>query len=159
MTGAKQILLAGFAALGLVLPACYSTAYLENVEPPALVVSDMPLTTASYTAEYTQDGALSFTCEVKLGTDGRIRRDYVWKDEKGAEKKASIVFNGKKAVKIEDGKSAPAKNVDTAKARFFAGLILDPDSVISNATRKKDLQDADGIPCYDYVQPRTFSSR
>ena len=151
MKGAKQILLAGFAALCMVLPACHSTAYLENVETPLLVVSDMPLATASYTAEYTQDGALPFTCEVKLGTDGRIRRDYVWKDEKDAEKKASILINGSKAVRIEDDKSAPAKDADTAKARFFAGLILNLDSVVSNAIRKKDLQDADGIPCYDYV--------
>ena len=151
MTGMKQILLAGFAALCMVLPACHSTAYLENVTAPALVVSDIPLTSASYTAEYTGDGALPFTCEVKLGTDGRIRRDYVWKDEKGAEKKASIVFNAKKAVRIEDGKSAPVKDVDTAKARFFAGLVLDFDSVVSNALRRKELQNADGIPCCDYV--------
>jgi len=151
MTGAKQILLTGFAALCMVLPACHSTAYLENVETPLLVVSDMPLTTASYTAEYTQDGALPFTCEVKLGTDGRIRRDYVWKDEKGAENKAAFVFNGQKAVRLEDGKAVPVRDSDIAKARFFAGLVLDLDSVVSKAIRKKDIQNADGIPCCVYV--------
>ena len=94
MKGMKQILLAGFAALCMVLPACRSTSEPELVEAPPLVVSNPPLTTASYTAEYTQDGALPFTCEVKLASDNRIRRDYVWKDEKDAEKKASIVING-----------------------------------------------------------------
>ena len=117
MKGAKQILLAGFAALCMVLPACRSTTHIENVEPPALVVSSSPLNSASYTAEYTGDGSLPFTCEVKL----------------------------------EDGKSTPAKDVDTAKARFFAGLVLDLDSVVSSARKKNDLQDVDGIPCYVYI--------
>lgn len=153
MKGAKQILLAGFAALCMVLPACHSlsTPFIEDAEAPELVVSAEPLTTVSYTAEYAQDGALPFTCEVKLGTDGRVRRDYVWKDENGAEKKVSIVIDGTKAVRIEDGKTTPGKDVDTAKARFFAGLVLDPDSVVSSANRKKDLQDIDGIPCRVYV--------
>ena len=151
MKGMKQILLAGFAALCMVLPACHTTSDAENVETPPLVISPEPLNTVSYTAEYTQDGALPFTCEVKLGTDGRIRRDYVWKDEKGADKKVSVVIDGSKAVRFEDGKTTPGKDVDTAKARFFAGLVLDPDSVVSSANRKKDLQDIDGIPCRVHV--------
>ena len=155
MKGAKQILLAGFAALCMVLPACQSrSTFIDNVDAPSPVVSDLPLNSVSYTAEYTQEGALPFTCEVKLGTNGRIRRDYVWKDEKDAEKKATVVINGGEAVKLEDGKTAPVKDVDTAKARFFAGLVLDFDSVVSNASRKKDLQtfdDSDGIPCCAYV--------
>ena len=152
MKGTKQILLAGFAALCMVLPACHTPISGEEfVRWATLVISPEPLNTVSYTAEYTQDGALPFTCEVKLGTDGRIRRDYVWKDEKGAEKKVSIVIDGTKAVRIEDGKTTPGKDVDTAKARFFAGLVLDPDSVVSSANRKKDLQDIDGIPCRVYV--------
>lgn len=153
MTGTKQILLAGFAALCMALSACSSTEYeyVENVEIPPLVVSSAPISTASYTAEYAQDGSLPFTCEVNLGPNGRIRRDYVWKDETGADKKASIVIDGEKAVRIEDGKSAILKDFDSAKERFFAGLILTPDSVVSNISRKKDLQDADGIPCCIYV--------
>ena len=150
MTGTKQILLAGFAALCMVLPACCSTPESESAETPPLVVASVPLNSASYTAEYTQDGAPPFTCEVILGTVGRIRRDYVWKDETD-NKKVSIVIDGEKAVKLEDGKAAPVKDIDAAKARFFAGLILNPDSVVSNARRKKDLQDVDGIPCYVYV--------
>ncbi len=156
MKGAKQILLAGFAALSMVLPACQSTrsTFVENVEAPNLVVSSTPLDTVSYTADYTQDGGLPFTCEVKLGTDGRIRRDYVWKDEKGAEKKASVVFDGKKTVKLDDGKSSVVEDVDVAKARFFAGLILAPGKVVSNASRKKEtvvFPEADGKPCDAYV--------
>ncbi|MBR4254350.1 MAG: hypothetical protein IKQ16_04605 [Lentisphaeria bacterium] len=151
MTGTKQILLAGFAALCMVLPACRSTSEPEAVETPPLVAADIPLTAVSYFADYTQDGAVPFTCEVRLGTDGRIRRDYVWKDEKDTEKKVSIVIDGKESIRIEDGKPAPANDVDTAKARFFAGLILNLDSVVSTARRKKDLQDVDGIPCCVYI--------
>ena len=156
MKGAKQILLAGFAALCMVLPACRSTrsTFINNIEAPHLVVSAEPLNTASYIAEYAQDGALPFTCEVKLGTDGRIRRDYVWKDEKGTEKKVSIVINGRKAVRIENGKATPVNEVDTAQARFFSGLILNPDTVIANADRKKEtvgFSAADGKQCYAYA--------
>ena len=148
MTGAKQILLAGFAALCMVLPACRSTTEPEPAEAPLLVVSNLPLSSASYTAEYTQDGALPFTCEVKLGTDGRIRRDYVWKDEKEAEKKVSIVINGQESGKIEDGRTAVLGDSDTAQARFFAGLILDPGSVVSAARKKNDagtISDTDSV--------------
>ena len=151
MTGTKQILLAGFAALCMALPACRSTEHVDNVEMPPLVVSNQPLSAVSYTAEYTQDGALPFTCEVKLGTDGRIRHDFVWRDETGADKKASVMIDGKKAIRIEDGKSAILKDSDAAKERLYAGLVLNPDSVVSNAGKKKDLQDVDGIPCYVYV--------
>ena len=151
MTGTKQILLAGFAALCMVLSACRSTSHAENVEAPPLVDSSLPLNTASYTADYTQDGALPFSCKVKLGTDGRIRRDYVWKDENGADRMVSVVFDGKEAARIEDGKSAPAVDSDLRQARFFAGLVLNPGSVVSNANRKKDIQDVDGIPCCVYI--------
>ncbi len=151
MKGMKQILLAGFAALCMVLPACRSTSESESVKTIPLVAASIPLNTVSYFVDYTQDGALPFTCEVKLGTDGRIRRDYVWRDEKDTEKKVSIVIDGKEAIRIEDGKPAPVNDVDTTKARFFAGLILNIDSVVSNARKKKDLQDIDGNPCCVYI--------
>ena len=150
MKGAKQILLAGFAALCMVLPACnqcYTGEYFTERAP--LVISPEPLNTVSYTAEYTQDGVLPFTCEVKLGTDGRIRRDYVWKDEKGAEKKASIVINGSEAIKSEDGKSAALDDSDTAMARFYSGLILNPAPLISCVWMQGnvwDLVPADDVP-------------
>ena len=135
MTGTKQILLAGFAALCMVLPSCHNPisgeAFVAYRSP--LVISSEPLNTVSYTAEYTQDGALPFTCEVKLGTEGRIRRDYVWKDEKGAEKKVSVVISGAKAIRSEDGKSVPAKDTDTAMAGLYSRLILNPASVIGSA--------------------------
>ena len=157
MTDAKQILLAGFAALCMVLPACRSTSESDSVEPPPLVDSNLPLTAASYTAEYTQDGALPFTCEVKLGTGGRIRRDYVWKDEKDTDRKVSIMIDGDKAVKIEDGKSVSADEADAAQARFFAGLVLNQDSVVSSARRngtagKRSSAEEEGIlPCNVYT--------
>ena len=132
MKGAKQILLAGFAALCMVLPACHTAIPGEEfARRTPLVISSEPLNTVSYTAEYTQDGALPFTCEVKLGTDGRIRRDYVWKDEKGAEKKASVVINGTEAIKSEDGKSVPAKDTDKAMAKLYSRLILNKHPVPS----------------------------
>ena len=134
MKGTKQILLAGFAALCMVLPACHSPISGEEFAHWApLVISPEPLNTVSYTAEYTQDGALPFTCEVKLGTDGRIRRDYVWKDEKDAEKKASVVINGMEAVRSEDGKSVPAEDTDKVMAELYSRLILNPASVIGSA--------------------------
>ena len=137
MTGAKKILLAGFAAgLSLLPSACSTTVTgpeLAAVSP--LVVSPEPVVSASYVTEYTQDGALPFTCEVKLGRNGRIRRDYTWKDAKGADRKASIVIEGKKAFKLEDGKTTEIGDADTAMARFFAGLVMDPATVISSADR------------------------
>ena len=134
MKGTKQILLAGFIALCMVLSACHSPISGEAFASWApLVISPEPLNTVSYTAEYTQDGALPFTCEVKLGTDGRIRRDYIWKDEKDADKKVSIVINGSEAVRSEDGKSVPAKDTDKAMAELYSRLILNPASVIVSA--------------------------
>ena len=134
MNGTKQILLAGFAALCMVLPACHSPISGEEfVHWAPLVISPEPLNTVSYTAEYTQDGALPFTCEVKLASDNRIRRDYVWKDEKDAEKKASVVINGAEAIRSEDGKSVPAKDTDKAMAELYSRLILNPASVIGSA--------------------------
>lgn len=150
MTGAKQILLAGFAALCMVLPACNSTStHGENVESTPLVDSSAPLNTASYTADFSQDGALPFSCEVKLGTGGRIRRDYVWKDEKNAEKKVSIVIDGSKAVRIEDGKAAPVKDADAAQARFFAGLVLNPLETIVLSARNERISDGAAGNMYD----------
>ena len=134
MTGTKQILLAGFAALCMVLPACHTPISGEEFAHWApLVISLEPLNTVSYTAEYTQDGSLPFTCEVKLASDNRIRRDYVWKDEKDAEKKVSIVINGTEAVRSEDGKTVPAKDTDKAMAELYSRLILNPASVIVSA--------------------------
>ena len=124
MTGAQQILLAGFAALCMVLPACRSTTTAENVEVSPLIVSDQPLNSASYTAEYTQDGALPFTCEVLMRSHDMIRRDYIWKDETGADKKVSVIIRGGKAVKIEDGKVSDAPDSAAELAKFFAGVIL-----------------------------------
>ncbi len=142
MKGTKQILLAGFAALCMVLPACnplYTGEYVADRAP--LVISPEPLNTVSYTAEYTQDGALPFTCEVKLGTEGRIRRDYVWKDEGGAEKKASVVISGAEAIKSEDGKRSILDDSDTAMARFYSGLILAPAPLISGAWKQGNVWD------------------
>ena len=134
MKGAKQILLAGFAALCMVLSACHTPISGEEFAHWApLVISPEPLNTVSYTAEYTQDGALPFTCEVKLASDNRIRRDYVWKDEKGAEKKAAVVINGAEAIKSEDGKSVPAKDTAKAMAELYSRLILNPASFIVSA--------------------------
>ena len=107
MKGMKQILLAGFAALCMVLPACHTAIPGEEfARRLPLVISSEPLNTVSYTAEYTQDGAQPFTCEVKLASDNRIRRDYVWKDEKGAEKKVSeilSILNRFKSLYFEQG--------------------------------------------------------
>ena len=134
MKGMKQILLAGFAALCMVLPACHTPIPGEEfARRIPLVISSEPLNTVSYTAEYTQDGALPFTCEVKLASDNRIRRDYVWKDEKGAEKKAAVVISGAEAIKSEDGKSVPAKDTAKAMAELYSRLILNPASVIFSA--------------------------
>ena len=134
MKGTKQILLAGFAALCMVLSACHTPISGEEFAHWApLVISPEPLNTVSYTADYTQDGALPFTCEVKLASDNRIRRDYVWKDEKGAEKKASVVISGAEAIKTEDGKSVPAKDTAKAMAELYSRLILNPASFIVSA--------------------------
>ena len=142
MKGTKQILLTGFAALCMVLPACnqlFTGEYFAERVP--LVISPEPLNTVSYTAEYTQDGALPFTCEVKLGTDGRIRRDYVWKDEAGAEKKASVVISGAEAIKSENGKTSALDDSDTAMARFYSRLILAPAPLISGAWMQGNVWD------------------
>jgi len=153
MNFAKTILLAGFAAVSsLVLSACSSTLTgSELAAESPLVVSYAPLASVSYLADYTQDGALPFTCEVLMRPGNMIRRNYSWKDEKGADRNVSIVINGDKAVRIEDGKNIEVAGSSTEMARFFAGLILNLDSVVSNARRKKDLQDVDGIPCCVYI--------
>ena len=135
MNSAKQILLAGIAAgLSLFLSACGTTATgSELAAASPLIVTPAPLSTASYTAEYAQDGALPFTCEVLMRSDDMIRRNYVWKDETGAEKKVSVVINGPGAIRVENGKSSPVDDSATVMARFFAKLIFSPDTVVSSA--------------------------
>jgi len=150
MTGAKQILLAGFAAaLSLLVSACHTTVTgPELAAESPLVVSSVPPTSASYLADYTQDGALPFTCEVMMRSDDMIRRDYTWQDDKGAARKVSIVINGDKAVRIENGKTTSVEDSDTVMARFFAGLVLSPAAVISSADRS--VRSASGADRYVY---------
>ena len=135
MNLAKTILIAGFAAVSsLLLPGCATTlSGPEFAEASPLVSSTVPLRSASYLVDYAQDGALPFTCEVLMRSDDMIRRNYVWKDEKGAEKKVSVVINGPGAIRIEDGKSSPVDDSATVMARFFAKLIFSPDTVVSSA--------------------------
>ena len=143
MTLAKKLHIAGLAALSaFLLPACTSTLSGDEFAAEApLVVSAAPLTSVAYSADYTQDGALPFTCEVKLASDNRIRRDYVWKDEESAEKKVSIVINGTEAVRSEDGRSAALDDSDTAMARFYSGLILAPAPLISCVWKQGNVWD------------------
>ena len=151
MNLAKTILLAGFAAVSsLLLPGCVTTlSGPEFAEASPLVVSTVPLSSVSYLVDYTQDGALPFTCEVLMRADGMIRRNYVWKDEKGAEKKVSVVINGPGAIRIEDGKSILVDDSATVMARFFAKLVFAPDTVVSSAD--ENVQTAsNGAPMYVY---------
>ena len=146
MTGAQQILLAGFAALCMVLPACRSTTTAESIEVSPLIVSDLPLTSASYTAEYTQDGALPFTCEVLMRSNDMIRRNYTWKDETGADKKVSVIIRGGKAVKFEDGKVSDAPDSAAELAKFFAGVILASNSECGSS--RTLLEDLPGVESF-----------
>lgn len=149
MNFAKIILLAGFACVWpLLLSACRNGADLAAQEPfPAkspLVVSSAPLASISYLADYAQDGALPFTCEVLMRSDGMIRRNYAWKDETGADKNVSVVIRGDKAVRIdENGKTADADGPSSEMARFFAGLVLSPDMVLSAV--RSDPDQAGGV--------------
>lgn len=151
MNFAKTFLIASVAALSsLLLSACGSIVTgPELAEKSPLVVSQVPLTSASYFADYSQDGALPFTCEVRMNSDKLIRRDYTWKDEKGGEKKVSIVINGGKAVKIEDGKTSEIDPYDTEMTRFFAGLVFSPDTIVSSADESVR-RGHDGTPLYVY---------
>ena len=135
MNLAKTFLLAGFAAvLSLFLPGCATTlSGPEFAEVSPLVSSPVPLRSVSYLVDYAQDGALPFTCEVLMRSDDMIRRNYVWKDETGAEKKVSVVINGPGAIRVENGKSSPVSDSSTVMARFFAKLIFSPDTVVSSA--------------------------
>ena len=151
MNLAKTILLAGFAAVSsLLLPGCATTLTgPEFAEASPLVSSSVPLRSVSYLADYTQDGALPFTCEVLMRSDDMIRRNYVWKDEAGAEKKVSVVINGLNAIRIEDGKSAVVDDSATVMARFFARLVFSPDRIVSSAD--ENVRTAmDGAPMYVY---------
>ena len=80
MTLAKTLPLAGIAALtALASAACASTLTGDEFAAEApLVVSGSPLKSVSYVADYSQEGALPFTCEVQLRSDGMIRRNYTW---------------------------------------------------------------------------------
>ena len=99
--------------------------------------------------DYAQDGALPFTCEVLMRADDMIRRNYVWKDETGAEKKVSVVINGSNAIRIEDGKSALVDDSATVMARFFAKLVFSPETVVSSAD--ENVRTArNGAPMYVY---------
>ena len=134
MNLAKTILIAGFAAVSsLLLPGCGTTlSGPEFAEASPLVSSPVPLSSISYLADYTQDGALPFTCEVLMRSDDMIRRNYVWKDETGTEKKVSVVINGPGAIRIEDGKSSRVDDSATVMARFFARLVFSPDTAVSS---------------------------
>jgi len=135
MNRAEKILTVGIAAVSsLFLPACGTTVSgPELAELSPLVSTPFVLTSVSYLADYTQEGALPFTCEVRMRSNGLIRRDYVWKDEEGKEKKVTIVVNGDKAVKIEDGKVTVIDGSATEMTRFFAGLVFTPDTLVSSA--------------------------
>ena len=102
MNRAEKILTLGLAAVSsLFLPACGTTVSgpeLATLSP--LVAKQTVLNSVSYLADYTQEGALPFTCEVRMRSDESIRRDYVWKDENDEEKKVTIIIRGGRAVKI-----------------------------------------------------------
>ena len=151
MNLAKTILIAGFAAVSsLLLPGCGTTlSGPEFAEASPLVSSPVPLSSISYLVDYTQDGALPFTCEVLMRSDDMIRRNYVWTDETGKEKNVSVVINGPGAIRIEDGKSVPVDDSATVMARFFARLVFSPDTVVSSAD--ENVRTArDGAPMYVY---------
>ena len=151
MNLAKTILLAGFAAVSsLFLPGCATTlSGPEFAYASPLVSSSIPLSSVSYLVDYTQDGALPFTCEVLMRSDDMIRRNYVWTDETGKEKNVSVVINGPGAIRIENGKSVPVDDSATVMARFFAKLVFSPDTVVSSAD--ENVRTArDGAPMYVY---------
>ena len=151
MNLAKTIQLAGFAAVSsLFLPGCATTlSGPEFAYASPLVSSSIPLSSVSYLVDYTQDGALPFTCEVLMRSDDMIRRNYVWTDETGKEKNVSVVINGPGAIRIENGKSVPVDDSATVMARFFAKLVFSPDTVVSSAD--ENVRTArDGAPMYVY---------
>ena len=151
MNRAEKILTLGLAAVSsLFLPACGTTVSgpeLATLSP--LVAKQTVLNSVSYLADYTQEGALPFTCEVRMRSDKLIRRDYVWRDTEGKENKVSIIVNGEKAVKIEDGKTTGIDDSAIEMTRFFAGLVFTPDTVVSSADESVRTA-PDGNPVYVY---------
>jgi len=152
MTLAKKLTLAGLAAVAaFLLPACTSTLSGDEFAAEApLVVSSSPLVSVSYSADYAQEGALPFTCEVKMRSDGTIRRRYLWTDgQKGPQDVSIVVHNGRTARIDAAGKAAELEPSVASMAQFFARLIFDPGSVVDSADRTV-LNSADGHPQYVY---------
>ena len=151
MTLAKMLPLAGFAALSaFLLSACTSTLSGDEFASEApLVVSPAPITSVAYCADYAQEGALPFTCEVKLRSDGMIRRNYTW-SEAEQPRTVSIVVNGPRTAKIDDaGAVSELKDSSADMAKFFARLILAPSSVVASADRSV-MNGPDGHARYVY---------
>ena len=152
MTLAKKLHIAGLAALSaFLLPACTSTLSGDEFAAEApLVVSAAPLTSVAYSADYTQDGALPFTCEVKMRSDGMIRRRYIWTDAKEGPQDFSIVVRGGRTARIEaGGRVSELKDSTADMAKFFARLILAPESVVASADRTV-MNGGDGHARYVY---------
>ena len=150
MTPAKTLSLAGIAALtAFASAACASTLTGDEFAAEApLVVSGSPLKSVSYVADYTQEGALPFSCEVKLRSDGMIRRNYTW-SEAEREQTVSIVVNGPRTAKIDaSGAVYELKDSSADMAKFFARLILAPETVVASADRS--VMNYPGGPSYVY---------
>ena len=151
MTPAKTLSLAGIAALtAFASAACASTLTGDEFAAEApLVASGSPLKSVSYVADYAQEGALPFTCEVKLRSDGMIRRNYTW-NEAEQPQTVSIVVNGPRTAKIDaTGAVSELKDSAADMAKFFARLILAPSSVVASADRSV-MNGSDGHARYVY---------
>jgi len=151
MTLAKTLFLAGIAVLAaFASAACTSTLSGDEFAAEAqLVVSGAPLKSVSYVADYTQEGALPFTCEVKLRSDGMIRRNYTW-NEAEQPRTVSIVVNGPRTAKIDpSGAVSELKDSTADMAKFFARLILAPETVVASADRSV-MNGSDGHARYVY---------
>ena len=137
MTPAKTLSLAGIAVLAAFASAACATTLTgdEFAAEAPLVVSGSPLKSVSYVADYAQEGAVPFTCEVKLRSDGMIRRNYTWNEAEKAQT-VSIVVNGPRTAKIDaSGAVSELKDSTADMAKFFARLILAPSSVVASADR------------------------
>jgi len=151
MTLAKTLPLAGIAVLtAFASAACTSTLTGDEFAAEApLVVSGSPLKSVSYVADYSQEGALPFTCEVQLRSDGMIRRNYTWDDAQQAQT-VSIVVNGPRTAKIDaSGAVSELKDSAADMAKFFARLILAPATVVASADRSV-MNGGDGRASYVY---------
>ena len=151
MTLAKTLSLAGIAVLAaFASAACTSTLTGDEFAAEApLVVSGAPLKSVSYVADYTQEGALPFTCEVKLRSDGMIRRHYTW-NEAEQPRTVSIVVNGPRTAKIDSsGAVSELEDSSADMAKFFARLIIAPGSVVASADRSV-MNGSDGHARYVY---------